>query len=383
MNRIYLDNCSTSYPKADGVADAMSFYLTEVGCNIGRGNYSDAYSATKIAYETRKYIADMVNFPDPKNVIFTTNITHALNLIIKGYLHPGDHVLVSSMEHNAMMRPLVQMEKKGVTFSRIPCTKEGYVDTKSIPDLITPQTKAIFMVHASNVCGTIIDIESVGAIADEHNLTFIVDTAQTLGAHPIDMQKSHIDVLCFTGHKSLQGPQGIGGFIIRDELVNQVEPLISGGTGTKSASEEVPTFLPDRFESGTMNIPGIYGLHAALIAKKSQDSEKILFTEQSLIQRLQDGIVHLPNVHIVGELDAYKRCPIVAVDFLGLDNAEVASLLESNYGIMTRCGLHCAPYAHRTLGTFPQGIVRFSCGPATTVEEIDITIQAIHEICNN
>ncbi|MFI3172065.1 MAG: aminotransferase class V-fold PLP-dependent enzyme [Eubacteriales bacterium] len=382
MRRIYLDNCSTSYPKATGVAEAMSFYLTEVGCNIGRGNYSEAYDATMIAYETRNAIAELVNYKDPKNVIFTQNITQSLNTIIKGYLKSGDHVLVSSMEHNAMMRPMAQMEKKGVMFDRIPCDEFGYVELETIPTMIKENTKAIFMLHSSNVCGTIMDFESVGRIAKEHKLTFVADVAQTLGTVPVDMERMNIDILCFTGHKSLRGPQGIGGFVIRDEYVNEVEPLISGGTGSKSDSEEVPNFLPDRFESGTMNLPGIYGLHAALKECKKHNPSELLRREQQLIEKLQNGIEKISGIRIVGEPDPYKRCPILAIDFETYDNAEIGFQLEANYGIMTRCGLHCAPYAHRTLGTFPQGIVRFSCGPTTTEEEIEIAIEAIKELCD-
>lgn len=389
MRRIYLDNCSTSYPKAPGVADAMAFYLNEVGCNIGRGNYDEAYNATMISYETRNYIAELVNFPDPKNVIFTMNVTHSLNTIIKGFLKPGDHVLVSSMEHNSMMRPLVQMQKNGVTFDRIPCDSYGYVITDKIPAMIRQNTKAIFIVHASNICGTIIDIESIGHIAKEHELTFVVDSAQTLGTYPIDMEKMNIDILCFTGHKSLRGPQGIGGFVIPDQLVDQVDALINGGTGSKSDSEETPNFLPDKFEAGTMNLPGIYGLHAALKYRKASDSsqvasldiqDSVLHHEQAMIARLQSGVQGLPNLRIVGEPDPFKRCPILALDFLKLDNAEVGYQLESKYGIMTRCGLHCAPNAHKTLGTFPQGVVRLSCSSTTAEEEIDIAINAIREI---
>lgn len=377
MDRIYMDNSSTSFPKASGVAEAMMFFTTQVGCNIGRGGYDEAYNAAMVVYDTRLRLARLVGHPDPKNVIFTNNITTSLNFLIKGLLKPGDHVLVSSMEHNAMMRPLVQMERYGVTFSRIPCNQEGYPNLAEIEGMITPSTKAILLLHASNVCGTLLPIGEIGQICRQKGLRFIVDAAQTLGIYPVDMQEMCIDALCFTGHKSLLGPQGIGGFVITDELAAEIDPLISGGTGSKSDSEDVPEFLPDKFEAGTMNLPATYGLNAALVYLEQQGIDKIRLHEQQLAARLQAGIEDLPGVRIVGEPDPFKRCPIVAVDFVGKDNAEIGFSLESNYGIMTRCGLHCAPSAHKSLGTFPQGVVRFSVGATTTIDQIDAVIKSI------
>lgn len=377
MDRIYMDNSSTSFPKASGVAEAMMFFTTQVGCNIGRGGYDEAYHAAMVVYDTRVRLARLVGYPDPKNVIFTNNITTSMNFLIKGLLKPGDHVLVSSMEHNATMRPLVQMERYGVTFSRIPCDREGYLCLGEIEGMITPKTKAILLLHASNVCGTVLPIGEVGQLCRKKGLFCIVDAAQTLGVYPIDMQEMCIDALCFTGHKSLLGPQGIGGFVISDGLAAEVEPLISGGTGSKSDSEEVPDFLPDKFEAGTMNLPAVYGLHVALEYLEKEGIDQIRLREQQLAAKLQEGIAALPGVRIVGEPDPFKRCPIVAVDFMDHDNAEVGFALESNYGIMTRCGLHCAPSAHKSLGTFPQGVVRFSVGAATTIDQIDAVIKSI------
>lgn len=377
MDRIYMDNSSTSFPKASGVAEAMMFFTTQVGCNIGRGGYDEAYHAAMVVYDTRVRLARLVGYPDPKNVIFTNNITTSMNFLIKGLLKPGDHVLVSSMEHNATMRPLVQMERYGVTFSRIPCDREGYLCLGEIEGMITPKTKAILLLHASNVCGTVLPIGEVGQLCRKKGLFCIVDAAQTLGVYPIDMQEMCIDALCFTGHKSLLGPQGIGGFVISDGLAAEVEPLISGGTGSKSDSEEVPDFLPDKFEAGTMNLPAVYGLHVALEYLEKEGIDQIRLREQQLAAKLQEGIAALPGVRIVGEPDPFKCCPIVAVDFMDHDNAEVGFALESNYGIMTRCGLHCAPSAHKSLGTFPQGVVRFSVGAATTIDQIDAVIKSI------
>ncbi len=381
MERIYMDNCSTSYPKAPKVAEQVSAFISEVGCNIGRGIYSESLIAGMVVYETRECIGKMVNYNKPENVIFTMNVTQSLNYIIKGYLKEGEHVLVSSMEHNAMMRPMVQMQKKGVSFDRIPCDEAGNLLLETIPGMIKGNTKAIFMLHASNVCGTIMDIESVGKIAKEYGVKFIVDAAQTMGVIPIDMDAMGIDILCFTGHKSLLGPQGIGGFVIRDEMVPEVESMISGGTGSLSDSEEVPEMLPDRYEAGTQNIPAIFGLHAALMYHKEVSQEMTIAHERAMIARLQEGIKGIKGIRITGEPDPYKRCPVLGVDFQGQDNAAIGYALESEYGIMTRCGLHCAPNAHKTLGTYPQGVVRFSCGYATTEKEIDATIAAIKEIC--
>ena len=381
MDRIYMDNSSTSYPKAPKVAEYMSTFISEVGCNIGRGIYSEALSAGMVVYETRECIGEMVNYKKPENVIFTMNITQSLNYIIKGYLKPGDHVLVSEMEHNAMMRPMVQMQKKGVSFDRIPCDEKGYVQVDAIAGMVKENTKAIFMLHASNVSGTIMDIESVGKVAKDLGLTFVVDAAQTMGVLPIDMEAMHIDILCFTGHKSLLGPHGVGGFVIRDEMVPHVDSFISGGTGSLSDSEEVPDLLPDRYEAGTQNIPAIYGLYASLMYLKEVKQEVVIAHERDMIARLQKGIESIAGVHVVGETNPYKRCPVLGIDFQGQDNADIGFALESEYGIMTRCGLHCAPNAHKTLGTFPQGVVRFSCGYATTEAEVDATIAAIKAIC--
>jgi len=380
MNKIYFDNASTSFPKAPGVVDNMRFFMEELGCNLNRGEYTRAYSAASVVLDTREKLCRLFDFPSPRNVVFTANITYALNFLIKGLFKQGDHVLVSSMEHNAMMRPLVQMIPQGVTFDRIPCNGEGELLTGTIPSLIRPRTKAILMLHASNICGTVMPLEQISKIAQSHGLYFIVDTAQTAGIFPISMTKLHIDALAFTGHKSLLGPQGIGGMIITDELAEQTEPLISGGTGSISDSEDIPSFLPDRFEAGTMNLPGIYGLNAALSYLQQTGIDTIRQKEQALTARLQEGLSRLPQIRIVGTPDAYQRASIVSIDCLGYDNAEIAFLLDSKYGIMTRCGMHCAPNAHKTLGTFPQGTVRFSLGYGNTSAEVDKVIEAMEQV---
>ena len=282
MNRIYLDQASTSFPKAPGVAQAMMDYLTMNGVNVNRGCYSSAYSAEEVIYETRQLLAELFHFSKCKNVIFTPNVTTSLNFILKGFLKPGDHILVSAMEHNAVMRPVVQLASSGISFDRIPCRTDGSMILEKVEELIRPETKAIVTLHASNVCGTRMPLDALGEICQRHQLYFVVDSAQTAGIVPINMDKMHIDALAFTGHKGLRGPQGTGGFLVSQELAEQMEPLISGGTGSVSHTEEIPDFMPDRFESGTPNLPGIYGLHEALLYLKTHSLQAINEKELSL-----------------------------------------------------------------------------------------------------
>lgn len=373
MRRIYMDNASTSFPKAPGVAQTMSDFILNNGCNINRGDYQQAYEAADMVFDTRQRLASLFNAPKSENVVYTANVTTALNFLIKGLFRPGDHVLVSSMEHNAVMRPLVQLEHRGVTFSRIPCTEQGELQLGMIDEMIAPNTKAIIMTHASNVCGTIMPLAEVGEIAHRHGLSLIVDAAQTAGILPIDMTAMQIDALCFTGHKGLRGPQGTGGFIISDELAQRLEPLISGGTGSMSDSEEIPRLLPDRFEAGTLNLPGIAGLHAALdsVCLERQESQTCRFLE---------GLRKIPDIALKGLDRPQERVAVFGVDFLRRDNAQVAASLDERYGIMTRVGLHCAPAAHKTLRTFPAGLVRFSFGHSTTMEDVEYTLEALREI---
>lgn len=378
MEKIYLDNGSTSFPKAPGVSDAVKFFMDQVGANVNRGGYESAYSAEDVIMETRERLCRLFHFGSRlKNVIFTPSITYSLNSIIKGWLQPGDHVLVGSLEHNAMMRPLVQMEKLGVAFDRIPADKEGRMLVEEIEPLLRPNTKGILTLHGSNVCGSLTPLGQVGEICKEHNIKFVVDAAQTAGVFPIDMEAMHIDVLAFTGHKSLLGPQGIGGFLLTDEMAHEIRPLITGGTGSISDSEEQPDFLPDKFESGTMNIPGIFGLHAALGYLEQRGIENIRAHELSLACAFIEKVKDIPGVRVVGPGPEEERAPVVSLDFTAGDNAEVAFTLESQYGIMTRCGLHCAPNAHKTLKTFPQGTVRFTFGWANTMEEVEAAAGAV------
>ena len=383
MKRVYLDNGSTSFPKAPGVSDAVKFFMDEVGANVNRGGYETAYSAEDVIMETRVMLKNLFNCPyKTRNVIFTPNITYSLNYIIKGWLKPGDHVLVSSMEHNAMMRPIVQMSDMGVTFDRIPCTCDGEMMVEKIEELIRPETRGILTLHGSNVCGAVMPLEEIGLICKKHNIKFVVDAAQTAGVFPIDMVKMNIDILCFTGHKSLLGPQGIGGFLIPDEMAKVVDPLITGGTGSVSDSEIQPEFLPDKYESGTPNIPGIYGLHAGLKYITETGIDHIRAKEMELAGAFMNEMKEVASVRIVGPNRVENRAPVVSLDFHDQDNAEIAFLLESEYGIATRTGLHCAPNAHKTLGTYPQGTVRFSFGHFNTMDEVLYAANAVKKILN-
>ena len=380
MEKIYFDNGSTSFPKAPGVGDAIRDIIEHGAYNINRGGYEGAYEVADMVLTTREQLCRLFHFSESRNVVFTPSITYSLNYVIKGLLKPGDHVIVSSMEHNGMMRPLVQMAHQGVTFDAAQADRDGVLDPQKVEDLIRPNTRAVMMLHASNLCGTMLPIQQVGEICARHGLIFVVDTAQTAGVFPIDMEKMHIDALCFTGHKGLRGPQGVGGMLLRDELCSQMTPLISGGTGSRSDSEEVPDFMPDRFESGTMNLPGIAGLHRALTYLEEYGIENIARQELAICQRFIDGALTLPDTRVVGKLDTQDRAAIVSLDFQKMDNAEVSFLLDNQYGVMTRCGLHCAPRAHKSLGTFPQGTVRFSFSHHNSPEEVDTCIEGLRKI---
>ena len=383
MNYIYLDNASTTFPKAPTVATAMSDYITNRGININRGSYALAYDVEDIIYTTRQRLHPLFNGHDPAHVIFTQNVTMSLNMVIKGLLKAGDHVLVSSMEHNAVMRPLTQLLDKGITFDTIPCDSTGSIQMDSIEPLIRPNTVALIINHASNVCGTIQPLESIGPICKAHNLQFIVDAAQTAGVIPIDVKACHIDALCFTGHKGLLGPQGIGGIILTKEMAQNLTPLIAGGTGSFSHLETMPTHMPDAFESGTLNLPGIIGLNEGLAYIESQGMENIHNHELALTQAFLEGLQSIDVVNIVGKQDIQDRTAVVSITIDSMDPASIAYELESTYHIMTRVGLHCAPRAHQTLGTYPEGTVRFSFGYANTHEDVVSALSALHRILKN
>ena len=377
---IYFDNGSTSWPKARGVAGAMAELLENGAFNINRGNYAGAYEVEGIVLDTREQLARLFGVRDSRHVIFTPGITYSLNYFIKGFLKPGDHVLVSGLEHNAVMRPLEQMKGRGVSYDIVPVDTEGNLDADELEGMVRPETKAVIMTHASNVCGTILPIRKIGEICRRKGLFFAVDTAQSAGTIAVDMEGCGIDFLAFTGHKGLLGPQGIGGFLISGRLDEQMEAYVAGGTGSQSDSLLQPENLPDKYESGTMNLPGIIGLHAALDYLEKTGIDAVHEKKMKLTACFLEKLKAVPGVRVAGKKDTKSRVAVVSVDFLTVDNAVAAFTLEQEYGIMTRVGLHCAPTAHRSLGTFPQGTVRFAFGMSNTEEEIDCCIGGIRKI---
>lgn len=377
MRNVYLDNGATSFPKPRCVGEAVLNYIENLGTSVNRGAYDAAYNVADTVFETRELLCELFNFSQPENVIFTKNITESLNIMIKGLLKEGDHVVVSYMEHNAVMRPLNSLNTR---ISRVSCNKYGELDIEDFKSKLEEDTRAVIMTHASNVCGTILDLEEVGRICEERNIFFIVDTAQTAGFLDIDYKKLRADALAFTGHKSLLGPQGTGGFLISDRLVEVVPSLIDGGTGSLSEEEVQPDYMPDKYEAGTPNVPGIFGLNASLKYLKETGLSNIRKTEHELLKLFLDEIKKIDGVALMGKDTPEGRTGVVSLDFIGEDNGEIAYKLGSDYGIMTRSGMHCAPNAHKTLGTFPRGTVRFSFSHFNTREEILYAVESIKEL---
>ena len=371
---IYLDNGATSFPKAPGVGEAMLDYVNNIGANVNRSTYEASSEAEMVLIECRERLCTLFGTEDITHAVFTPG----MNMLLKGFLSPGDHVIVSSLEHNAMMRPIRQLEAQGVEFSRIPADSCGITDPKDILPLIRPNTRLVAIMHASNVCGTLLPVKEISDICRERGLPVILDAAQTAGHYPVNMKELGLSALCVPGHKGLLGPQGIGALMLDEEFAKRVEPLISGGTGSASDSELLPPYMPDRFESGTLNIPGIFGLNAALRFILEKGVQAFRAHEEKLTKRFTDGLEGLP-LRLAGTKEISKRVGVISIDFTGRDNAEVAYELDKR-GIMTRCGLHCAPSAHKTLGTFPQGTVRFSIGYANAECDVDAAISAIKEI---
>ena len=379
MDMIYLDNAATSFPKPEGVSTAMKTYMDQVGATINRSVYGSAQEAGLTTLRLRQRLKNLFHFPEAvTNVILTPGATWGLNMAIKGFLKPGDHCIVSSMEHNAVMRPLLQMED--VEFDRIPCDREGLLDPRGIEPLIRPNTKLLVMAHGSNVCGSVQDAKAVGEICRKHGIAFVLDAAQTAGHYPVDFEVFGLSALCVPGHKGLLGPSGIGALLMRSSFAQALDPIVAGGTGSASDSEFLPDYLPDRFESGTPNLPGIYGWEAALRFVEENSVEALRQHEMALCQRFLDGLEAIEGVALCGTWDLARRVGVVSVDFLHQDNAEAAFRLEMDYGILTRCGLHCAPSAHKTLDTFPRGTVRFSLGFANTQADVDSALAAIDAI---
>jgi len=375
---IYLDNPATSWPKTHQVKAAMNRFMEEVGANPGRSGHSLSIEAARIVYEARESLSVLFHVKDSSRIVFTLNATESINLALKGLLKYKNHVITSSMEHNSVMRPLRDLEKKGVELSIIPCSDEGMLDPQEVERKIRSNTRMIVLNHASNVTGTLLPVKEVGFIARKHNLLFLVDAAQTAGAYPIDVEKDGIDLLAFTGHKSLYGPQGTGGLVIGERIrEKEMIPLKQGGTGSRSEFEEQPDFLPDRFESGTPNGVGIAGLLAGVQFVLEKGVEQIRQNEMILIEKLIMGFKKIPQVKLYGPEQMNDRVATLSFNFSRLSPSNGALCLEKEFGILCRPGLHCAPAAHHTIRTFPEGTIRFGLSVFNTEEEIKTAIQAV------
>ena len=378
---VYLDNAATSWPKPPGVLAAMQDYLENCGGNPGRAGHGKALASARMIYEARDALTALFNAPSPDRVIFTKNATEAINLLLFGFLNSGDHVIVSSMEHNAVMRPLRELESRGVRLSVVPCDACGRLDPDVVKRAICPDTRLILIMHASNVTGVLLPIAEVAAIAREAEVRFAVDAAQTAGVCPIDMQALGIDFLAFTGHKSLGGPQGTGGLTLGADV--NLRPLMFGGTGSASESEIQPDFLPDKLESGTLNAVGIAGLGAALADLTDFGVPNVLAHEQKLIGLFRNGLREIPGVELYGPESPQEAVGVLSLNIGDLPCEEVGVRLERDFGILTRTGLHCAPAAHRTIGTFGRGTVRFSVIRFTTEDDIRAALAAVAELARS
>jgi cysteine desulfurase / selenocysteine lyase len=378
---IYLDNAATSWPKPPEVIRAMVDFLERAGGNPGRSGHRLSIAAGRIVYEAREAVAELFNAQDPLLVIFTLNATHAINLGLSGLLQPGDHVATSGIEHNSVMRPLRALEKKRVPLSVVPCAPDGSILAEDIARVLRPTTKLAVVAHASNVTGTILPVREIADAVHNAGALILVDAAQTAGVVPIDMTAMNIDLLAFTGHKGLHGPPGTGGLIFREKaLAESMGPLLRGGTGSRSELEVQPEDCPDKFESGTANGVGIAGLGAGVRWVMKRGIEAIRAHEMNMARMVLNGLEHIPGIALYGSHDLSQRTAVVSFTAAGKRVSEVGLTLDEEYGILCRVGLHCAPAAHRTIGTFPEGTIRFAPGMGTTEEEIVAAINSVARI---
>ena len=374
---IYFDNAATTLQKPDCVVKAVTEAMCALG-NSGRGAHNSALSASRMIYETRQALIRLFGGENPERIAFTANSTQALNTAIKGVLHPGDHVITTALEHNSVLRPLFEMEDRGVELTVLPADKLGNICYADFEKEIRPNTKVIVTTHGSNLTGNLLDIGRIGAIARKHGLLYIVDASQTAGVFPIDVQKMHIDILCFTGHKGLLGPQGTGGLYVREGV--EIRPLLSGGSGVQTYLSSHPTQMPTALEAGTLNGHGIAGLRAAVQYIQETGLNTIRAKEQALMMAFYEAVREIPGVTVYGDFRSSNRCAIVSLNIRDYDSGEVSDALSSEYGIATRPGAHCAPLMHKALGTVDQGAVRFSFSHFNTLEEIKIAVSALREL---
>ena len=378
---IYLDNAATSWPKPTEVMKAMTDVLERAGGNPGRSGHRLSIAAARVIYDTRETIARFFGISDPLRIIFTSNATHAINLALRGILKSGDYVITSSMEHNAVMRPLRNLEKQGIRLKTVPCASDGRLDIGDLANTTDSATRLVILTHASNVVGTILPVAEIASITHQAGALVMVDTAQTAGAIPINMLEMGVDLLAFTGHKELQGPPGIGGLAIADKVdISRIEPLIRGGTGSRSESEEQPDDLPDKFESGTANLAGIAGLGAGLKWVTDRGIYEIRDHMKKLSQTLIEGLSAIPKVKLYGTLDPERSVAIVSFTVNGMRVSEIGLRLDEEHEVLSRVGLHCAPAAHKNIGSFPEGTVRLAPGVFTTLDDIREAIHAISKV---
>ncbi len=375
---IYFDNAATTYPKPEAVYKAVDDCLRGFCANPGRSGHKLSLQSGRVILEARELLAELFKSNSPERIILTHNATEALNLALKGFLKKGSHVITTSMEHNSVLRPLKALEQAGVETTIVQCSKDGEIDIHDIEKEIRKETVLIAATHASNIVGTIIPIEEIGSLAKGYNLEFLVDASQTAGVCAIDVDKMNISMLAFTGHKSLMGPQGTGGLYIRKGL--ELNPLKEGGTGSSSDSLYQPDILPDRFESGTHNTPGIAGLCAGISFINNKGLANIRKHEQELTRYFLDGLEQLKNIKVYGVKDIIKQVAVVSINIGDIGSSEISYILDQTFDIATRSGLHCAPIAHKTLGTHDQGTVRFSFGYFNTKEQIEAAVAAIDQI---
>ena len=378
---IYLDNAATSWPKPDCVIDAMTKFINDIGANPGRSGHSLSVEAERIRLDTRELLCELFSAPDPMRVIFTLNVTEAINTVLMGYLGPGDRVVTTSMEHNAVLRPLRHLEARGVEVELVNCAPDGTLDARDMERALDSGARLVVINHASNVCGTLLPVGEIGRMAKERDIPLMLDAAQTAGCIPIDIERENIDILAFTGHKGLLGPTGTGGVVFNKDFdVDSLPPLVFGGTGSRSEEEYQPDFLPDKYESGTANIIGLSGLRESIRWIKGRGVDEIRTHEVKTTKKMIDELSEIPGVTVYGTRDAERQTATVSFTVNGLENSEVGERLSTDFQIMSRVGLHCAPRAHRTIGTFPEGTVRFGMGPFTTEEEVTEAVLAVSSI---
>ena len=375
---IYFDNAATSWPKPPAVSAAVSEYLTDAGGNPGRSGHRMSVAAARVVEDARETLAELFNVSDPSRLVFTHNATHALNLALYGLLRRGDHVVTTSVEHNSVMRPLRHLETLGVELTVVSCTPEGTLDPDAVERAMRPATRLLVATHGSNVVGTVMPIAALAALAQTHHVPFLVDASQTAGAIPIDVQETDIGLLAFTGHKGLLGPPGTGGLYIREDI--ELAPLIRGGTGSDSAHDVQPEFLPDMHESGTLNVAGIAGLAAGVRFLLDVGVGAVQARERALVARFLDAAAGIAGLVVYGPRDVSQRCGVVSFNVAGAMSSEVGLILDQSFAVMARTGLHCAPSAHHTLGTFPAGTVRFGFGWFNTEAEVDAALEALGAI---